>query len=238
MFKKLVIREDINKYMSELKEWLEETDNTKLESMVDFFKARIDDYENHMAQWESAYKYMAKIIPDNTERILDIGCGTGLEIDSILAMNPKIEIIGIDLSKHMLEKLQQKHTRVKTICIDYFKFDYNSENFDVVISFETLHHFKPHKKQALFEKIYKALPDGGTYIEADYIACCDEEEGLLMRLCDKKRKEENIPDNEFVHFDTPLTAEHEMKLLSNAGFKNVEILNCINGVCFITAKKQ
>lgn len=180
---------------------------------------------------------MPKIIPDNTKRILDIGCGTGLEIDEILAVRPKIEIIGIDLSEDMLKKLRQKHPKVKIICADYFEFDYNKENFDTVISFETLHHFKPLKKQILFEKIYKALPTGGTYIEADYIACCSEEENLLMRACDKKRKEGNISNDEFVHFDTPLTAEHEVELLSNAGFRNVEVTNCVDGVCFIMSKK-
>ena len=34
----------------------------------------------------------------------------------------------------------------------------------------------------------------------------------------RKRREENIPDDAFVHFDIPLTKEHEAALLKEVGF--------------------
>ena len=33
------------------------------------------------------------------------------------------------------------------------------------------------------------------------------------------------PDGEFYHFDTPLTVEHEIQALQEAGFPTVKILN-------------
>lgn len=41
-----------------------------------------------------------------------------------------------------------------------------------------------------------------------------------------------------LHFDTPLTAEHEMELLENAGFSRVEMIECIDGAVFIRAEKE
>lgn len=233
----VVIREDMAGHMASLKQWLRETQETRLEEMADFFRVRLDGYEEHMEIWREAYRYMAGLIPERCETLLDLGCGTGLEIDEIRKAGSKTEITGIDLSKDMLGKLREKHGDIHTICADYFEYDLGEEKYDIVISFESLHHFKPEKKAGLFQKIYRALKPGGQYIEADYIACCEEEERLLMEVCDTKRLKEKIPDAVFVHFDTPLTAEHEMSLIKSAGFQRAEIVECIEGAAFIVAEK-
>ena len=38
------------------------------------------------------------------------------------------------------------------------------------------------------------------------------------------RKEQNLPDGEFYHYDTPLTVAHEKEALLAAGFSSVEVL--------------
>lgn len=39
------------------------------------------------------------------------------------------------------------------------------------------------------------------------------------------RKEQNLPDGVFYHYDTPMTVEHEKKILLAAGFSKVEELD-------------
>lgn len=234
----VTIRSNIDSHMKELKNWLSDTQDVKLEEMSDFFKARLGEYEEHMAVWKKAYEYMGQIVPGSCRNILDLGCGTGLEIDEIRKAGNKGQITGIDMSEDMLGLLQQKHKDVHTICADYFQYDLGSDIYDAAVSFESLHHFKPEKKEELFKKIYRSLRQGGIYIEADYIACCEEEEELLMEVCDSKRKKDQIPDNVFVHFDTPLTAGHEMELLRNAGFEDVHLVCSIEGAAFITGIKR
>lgn len=257
--KNIVIRENIEQHMAELKAWLKETENNRLEEMADFFRVRLDGYEEHMMVWKDAYAYLAEIFPakffpagkENAEgqqdgcffqekgmKVLDLGCGTGLELDELLKKYPDIEVTGVDLSKDMLAKLQEKHPQVKVVCGDYFKADLGEAVYDAVITFESLHHFKPEKKQGLFEKIYRALKPGGVFLEVDYLACCEEEETLLMEICDRKRREEGIPEDVFVHFDTPLTAEKEMDLIRNAGFEPVELIASIAGASFVKAVKD
>lgn len=107
-----------------------------------------------------------------------------------------------------------------------------------MISFESLHHFVPEKKQQLYRKIYKGLKSGGAFLLGDYIACCDEEEELLQNVCRSKRERDGVPEGIFVHFDTPLTLEHELELLTNAGFDGAEMLECINGATMILLRKK
>ena len=58
-----------------------------------------------------------------------------------------------------------------------------------------------------------------------------------MGLYDSKREKEKIPENVYVHFDTPLTWEHEREALSGAGFTGVELICSIEGATFIRAEK-
>lgn len=235
----IIIREDIPKYMQELKAWLAENARAPLEEMDGFFASRAEIYEEHMAVWQPAYDYAAGLIPPAAETLLDIGCGTGLELAGIFSRQPHIRVTGVDLSRTMLDKLQAKyrHRAIELVCADYFQADFGESRFDAAISFETLHHFAPEKKQLLFDKLRRALKPGGVYIHADYLACCPEEEELLFSACAEKRRKAGIPEDVFVHFDTPLTLEHETELLRRAGFHDVRLLCCINGAYILRMQK-
>ncbi len=236
--KRIVIRKDREAYMEELRAWLGQTEGVPLEEMADFFRARLGEYEAHMSLWKKAYEYLPSLLPDSAHTLLDLGCGTGLELDEILKVRPGLSVTGIDLSKEMLERLLAKHPEVKLICGDYFQEELGEAAYDCAVSFESLHHFDGEKKRGLYTKLCRALKPGGCFIEADYIACCEEEERLLMEACRRKRERERIPEERFVHFDTPLTAEHEMEALRQAGFIKVEMTASIEGASFIRAFRR
>ena len=75
------------------------------------------------------------------------------------------------------------------------------------------------------------------FLLGDYIACCEEEEQLLRQVYADKRKKFKIPDSQFIHFDIPLTLEHETGLLQDAGFANITATDSINGATIIYAVK-
>ena len=231
------IRSNEKLYMEELKSWLREEGETPLEEMGSFFEKQVDGYEEHMSVWKEAYRKMALLVPEGTENILDLGCGTGLELDEIFKVQPEVCVTGIDLCPAMLEKLKEKHgdKKINIICGDYFTVDLGKEIYDLAISFESLHHFTLNQKKELYRKIYQALKDGGIFIECDYIACCEEEEKILY--CEYLSKREKATVNGFVHFDIPLTAEHEIEALNFAGFKSIDVIDSINGATFIRAVK-
>ncbi len=82
----------------------------KLEKMDDFFAARVTGYDEHMrSNIEGAsdfYAYTASILPNGEADILDLGCGTGLELEELFKINPLAKVTGIDLSEAMLNKLK------------------------------------------------------------------------------------------------------------------------------------
>ena len=85
------IRENIENYMRELKAWLNETENAPLEEMDAFFTQRVGTYEEHMlSHWSEDYVRLAASLPSDTERILDLGCGTGLELDETFRRFPDL----------------------------------------------------------------------------------------------------------------------------------------------------
>ena len=218
--------ESTSEYLQGLKQWLQDTSDLPLEEMSDFFAKRLDDYEEHMSIWEKSYQIFAEMLPAECRKILDLGCGTGMELDRIWQRNPDVEVTGVDLCQNMLDKLLKKHSdkRLTTVCEDYFQYDPGQDKWDAVISFESLHHFLPERKKELYRKIYGGLKAGGVFILGDYIACCDEEEELLRSVYLRQRKQSTIPEEGFVHFDIPLTLAHERSLLQNAGFLIEKIL--------------
>lgn len=48
--------QSIKKYMQDLKQWLQDTADSPLEEMSDFFAKRLSDYEEHMSVWEESYR--------------------------------------------------------------------------------------------------------------------------------------------------------------------------------------
>ena len=83
-----------------------------LEKMSEFFENRLDGYDEHMlTNIESArefYPFTAECLPKpNGCRVLDLGCGTGLELEYYFALNPTARVTGIDLSPPVIEGIQR-----------------------------------------------------------------------------------------------------------------------------------
>ncbi len=203
-----------------IKQWLKSTEDEPLETMSGFFDRRVDSYEDHMRPWRAYYRWLGELIPAQAETLLDLGCGTGLELDEIFRLHPDIRVTGIDLAPGMLARLREKHPERKlTLTVgDYLTVPLAPCAFDVAVAFETLHHFPPETKLELFRRIFAALRPGGMLLEGDYIAESDEMETYLFQELARRRARQHVPEGTFVHFDTPLTLAHELSLLSQAGF--------------------
>lgn len=210
-----------------------------LEKMNEFFNKRLDGYDEHMmTNIESSdvfYPFTADCLPKaDGAKILDLGCGTGLELEHYFRLNPSAKITGIDLTESMLNALKNKFPErdLTLICGSYFDVSFDENTFDAAVSVESLHHFTKEEKIPLYTKLCKSLKDGGYFILTDYFALTDEDEQAFRKELLRLKKEQGIDDNEFYHYDTPLTVEHETEALLQAGFSSVEVLNSW-GVTFI-----
>ena len=202
-----------------------------LEKMADFFENRLDGYDEHMmTNIEAAdefYPFTAKQLPTTENcHILDLGCGTGLELEEYYLLNPSARITGIDLSQGMLSTLKKKFANkdITLICGSYFDVPFGMSLFDGAVSVESLHHFTKVEKVPLYTKLHKALKDGRYFVLTDYFSLTDEEEQMHRQNLIELKAAQGIADDEFYHYDTPLTVRHETEALLDAGFSSVEVL--------------
>ncbi|MPM46875.1 tRNA (cmo5U34)-methyltransferase [bioreactor metagenome] len=214
-----------------------------IEQMSDFFTARVEGYDDHMINTvegcKEGYIKMAELLPKEVTELLDLGCGTGLELDEIFKIKPNIKVTGIDLTQAMLDKLKQKHPNknLKLINESYFDYDFGICKYDAAVSFQTLHHFSHEDKLKLYKKIFNALKTNGEYIECDYMVESQEDEDFYYSENKRIREEQNIPEGEFYHYDTPCTIDNQIKLLTKAGFKVVKKHWRMENTTIIVAKK-
>ena len=82
-----------------------------IERMHDFFNARAIGYEDRMKQiasYEDELKKLAAQIDGTADRIdiLDLGCGTGLEVGYVLQRAPNARFLCVDMAVKMLDILK------------------------------------------------------------------------------------------------------------------------------------
>ena len=98
----------------------------------------------------------------NNAQILDYGCGTGFIAFAL--SNETNNILGMDNSKGMVEKFNEKVKELNFSNLKAIKHNINEEDlpknqFDLFISSMTMHHIKDTKMFA--KKAYESLVDGG-----------------------------------------------------------------------------
>ena len=215
-----------------------------MEKMTDFFTARVEGYDSHMLEevtgCREAYEKMAELLPESCASLLDLGCGTGLELAGIFQRFPDLCVTGVDLTQAMLDKLAEKYQgkKLHLICGSYFDQDFGQSVFDCAVSFQTMHHFTQEKKTGLYREICRALRPGGVYIECDYMVERQEEEDFYQGENLRLRKELQIPEEAFYHYDTPCTVDNQKRILKDAGFYKVEQVFRMECTTILVAKKD
>ena len=203
------------------------------EEMKAFFDARIEGYDEHMAEsLEDFPEFYSKIatpfpITNDPINVLDLGAGTGIELEFIFAKASNARITVVDLSEVMLDKLVEKHeshtSQIRTHVGFYLTMQMETNNFDFIVSVMSLHHLFPDEKTSLYKKIKNALVPGGTYVEGDYIVSPDDEERHIEEYHAKK-EEYNLPEDALYHIDIPFSEKTQVATLKHAGFGSVHVL--------------
>ena len=215
-----------------------------LERMDEFFDRRLEGYDEHMlTEIESAqefYPFTAACLPDTPGcALLDLGCGTGLELEYYLKRNPSANVTGIDMAPGMIGALRAKFPEkdMNLILGSYFDVPFGEAVFDAAVSVESLHHFTQAEKTPLYQKLCRAIKPGGVFILTDYFALSDELESEYRQELLRLKAAQGIADDAFYHHDTPLTVEHETQALKAAGFASVEVLGQWGNTVTLCAKR-
>ncbi|HAK43840.1 MAG TPA: class I SAM-dependent methyltransferase, partial [Clostridium sp.] len=159
--------------------------------------------------------------------ILDLGCGTGLELEEIFNKAPNARITCMDLSEEMLKILKEKYNdklnQINIAIASYLEEDFGIKKYDYVFGIMTMHHFLYDEKLDIYKKIKLALKDDGSYIEGDYVVSKYYEKKWLKQRVDllKEQGDEKI---KLYHIDIPFTLTTQRRLFKEACFKSLHII--------------
>lgn len=86
------------------------------------------------------YGQLMKLIPDNAEICLEIGCGKG-ELSFMLSQKAK-RVIAVDIADKMIQKAKVLHPNenIKYICCNIVDMEFKNNSLDVIITVATAHH--------------------------------------------------------------------------------------------------
>jgi len=122
---------------------------------------------------KSFYKHFIANKPNNI--VLDLGCGDGIIIHELLAIDNSIEATLIDGSEDMLNKARERLPDSKSIIFirasfqDVLNKNVDLKRYDFIVSSLAIHHLTMEGKADLFRTIYSHLNIGGYFLNIDVI---------------------------------------------------------------------
>lgn len=201
------------------------------EEMERFFDARARGYDEHMRgvvpSFDAFYGGIAGPLAktDAPIRVLDLGCGTGLELEGIWAKAPRARVTGVDLSAEMLARLRDRWParapQLELVKGSYLELPLGERVFDCAVSAMTLHHLLPTEKVDLYARIRESLVPGGRYVEGDYVVEPAEEARRLAAFREATRGDR--PGAPQRHLDIPGSLATQRELLARAGFRGFRL---------------
>lgn len=206
---------------------------SSIEQMGDFFNKRAETYDDHMREtvenFDKYYSLLSQPIKQTNEEvdILDMGCGTGIELEGIFNKAPNAKITGIDMSQEMLDKMMKKYkakaANIKIIVDSYLTCNIADNYYDYIVSSMTMHHFLQEPKIEIYKKIRKSLKEDGLYIEGDYVVS-DEEQNECLKIFHELMNTVKEENRDLYHIDIPFTLQRQKELLKTAGFKRIQVI--------------
>ncbi|MDR1060090.1 MAG: GNAT family N-acetyltransferase [Clostridiales bacterium] len=204
----------------------------KPELMGAFFDIRSNGYNDKMLSGGGVEDYikLGACFPktDRSLNILDVGCGTGIELDYIWAQATNAHIACVDVSRGMLDLLLKNHSgshdRITIVEASYIDWTYPENVYDIVVSNMTMHHLWPDEKIEVYRKIHSALKPDGRYVEGDFVvdAIAAKQYQRRYEIITANLTGKAEPGK--YHIDIPCTIETQIELLRDAGFSSVEVL--------------
>lgn len=105
--------------------------------------------------------YFSKLLPLEG-KILDAGCGSGYGAGYLVKKG--YSVIGVDISKNMLEIAEKKVPKAEFIEADMTKLTFPDNSFDGIISLYAVFHVTREKHERLFQDFNRMLKTNGILL--------------------------------------------------------------------------
>ncbi len=176
-------------------------------------------FDEEAADYENGHRYRrlaepraaaaALLDPAPSDRLLDIGCGTGITVRSVA---PKVErAVGIDISPSMIEHAREQTrgvSNVEFVVADSSELPFPDASFTAVLCTFSFHHYP--RPAASVQEMGRVLVGGGRVVLADVSS-----DNWLVRVADIVARRREPGHVRFYR-------SHELvRLLGQAGFIDI-----------------
>jgi SAM-dependent methyltransferase len=143
-----------------------------MNNKVDFDK-HAEQYEKQLTDdlkffgEESSYfaEYKVRVLKDDIEkcpeRILEFGCGIGLNLQFLISYFKNSDITGCDISQKSIEIAGKRNPNAKFFRISDENVSKETGKYDVIFISNVFHHIEPQLRADSISKIYSMLKPGG-----------------------------------------------------------------------------
>ena len=99
-------------------------------------------------------------------KVLDVGCGKGFLIYEMLQIEPKLDIIGFDISDYAIANSKEEIKELISVGNAEKKFPYFDKNFDLVISLGSLHNLSLEELSFSLKEFTRVSKDSYIMVES------------------------------------------------------------------------
>lgn len=173
---------------------------------IDFHDELADDYLDAFSEPSDYLENFVEIL-DQGSRVLDAGCGAG--VDTSYLDSQGFEVVGVDLSEEMLRVARENFEGLDFQKMDLRKLDFPEESFDGIVASFSLIYLEKSDLPSVLEDFSKIL----------------REDGLLFISVQVGESEEKLVDDPVVEGDiflNVMSKEEIHGLLKEAGFQILE----------------
>jgi ubiquinone/menaquinone biosynthesis C-methylase UbiE len=113
--------------------------------------------------------------------VLDIGCGDGVVLETLMRAYPVSRAVAFDGSPAMLEKAQVRFEELGLFAglVEFVEGDFDRPDwrqrlpirtYDAIVSAFAIHHSEDDRKRALYAEIFEMLRPGGLFLNIEHVA--------------------------------------------------------------------
>ncbi len=189
--------------------------------------------------------------PNDSFRIIDLGCGTGCIGQRVLRRFPNARLTCVDFSRQMLLMAEQKLSSLyPTVGISYCQADFNEFDFtqpyEAIVSSLALHHLADdERKQGFYHKIWQALTADGIHMNMENVMSSNQrlQELYIQKWHDfmaLSYGEEEIQTKWLAGYyedDRPISLSKHFAMMEAAGFCEVDVVCKYYNMALLFAKK-
>lgn len=177
-------------------------------------------------------------------RVLDLGAGTGLLSERVLAAHPSAELLLLDGAPAMLEQARERlGDRVGYLVAD-MTAPLPAGPWDAVVSALAIHHLPDADKTGLFTRVRGALRDGGIFVNAEQVAAPSASlEHRYAHHHEHAARALGSDDEEWagaverMRHDRRASVERHLEWLREAGFADADCLFKDHGFAVLVARR-